>query len=288
MLTMSSIDGSRFLLTYAQASAITKQEVYDFMLTFGDPTKLVVALEHHQDGGEHFHVVVVYPHRVRGPMSIFDLKGVHPNIKPIHHGVANVQKATAYLYKEDPSPLEHVSFDASSPINYIKRKADFDAWNHDRIRARSIDLPPTFTISPTISVDLSVKRRHLFIVGPPDIGKTSWWNTYFRSVAVYTRGCAPYPFDSYNLEQVIVYDDVNLDEVTIRELAVVTDTTYNDHTRVPGMTRYRERYMCRLPRLVIVFSNTLPPRTLMNWTGFNARFHVHCLTSLVDFHSVCE
>lgn len=79
---------TNILLTYAQASPITLDELYDFLKNHdyhGRAVKaLLVAQEDHQNGGYHFHCYIKLSDRFETrSVRFFDFRGKHPNIEPV-------------------------------------------------------------------------------------------------------------------------------------------------------------------------------------------------------------
>lgn len=93
------------LLTYSQTK-LTKEEVQSKLQQVGNVEKMVIGLEHHQDGNLHIHAGVVYQKKLDSYNSrLFDLKGEHPNIQKIKQGLKNLRNSFNYCKKEDPNPL---------------------------------------------------------------------------------------------------------------------------------------------------------------------------------------
>lgn len=74
--------GKTAFLTYAQAERIEgKQTLFEFLQGCGQPTKIIVAQELHQDGGVHYHAVLYWPtKRDIRDVRYFDFMGHHPNL----------------------------------------------------------------------------------------------------------------------------------------------------------------------------------------------------------------
>lgn len=77
--------GKNVGLTYAQCD-LTMEELYEGLLVLptqaADFDKFVIGQEHHNDGGQHFHVYLHYPKAVHATTAAYwDVEGYHPNIK---------------------------------------------------------------------------------------------------------------------------------------------------------------------------------------------------------------
>lgn len=88
------------------------------------------------------------------------------------------------------------------------------------------------------------------------MGKTYWLSSTFAGKRIYVRnGYGKYPYDSYQSEEVIAFDDCSpkLDEL------LIMSNTYQIRTRVYGETRYHERFMePGSVRLLVVLHNQHP------------------------------
>lgn len=54
------IDGTRFLLTWPQSNGLDFRDIERILSEIGKIKYAVIAHEYHQDGGDHFHAVVLY------------------------------------------------------------------------------------------------------------------------------------------------------------------------------------------------------------------------------------
>lgn len=101
----AAFEGSSFLLTYPQLEG-DKSLLFDFLCQLADVRFVKVAQESHQDGGTHFHAVVLFSKRVRLATRAFDFEGKHPNVKNVGRKKSDWDNCIKYLDKEDPNPLE--------------------------------------------------------------------------------------------------------------------------------------------------------------------------------------
>lgn len=143
--------------------------------------------------------------------------------------------------------------------DYRKKKADHDAWCA-AIRNK-VRRPVTFPIAFPERLNLAPitnkgKQRHIWIIGPPGAGKTTWVETTFASASVYRRAAAAqFPFDNYLQEQIILYDDCwpKFEEI------VAVSNYYQSPTNILGHQRYTTRqWKEKQHRLMIVLSNDVP------------------------------
>lgn len=96
-----SIDlkSKNWFLTYPQSDILTKESILTFLETKGTVVGYVIGQEEHQDGHQHFHVLVSYeaPLRVRNA-RYFDIEGRHPNIVS---KINNLLKCWNYCRKDN-------------------------------------------------------------------------------------------------------------------------------------------------------------------------------------------
>lgn len=229
--------------------------------------------ERHADGECHLHVWITFIRKMdtHNP-RFFDLvvppTEAHPgatfhcNIRRGERkragGVSNHVRAYEYLCKYDGVvPVDIVGASNLYPTsrNFRKEHGDRTQWlNYLTIRAMPnprypITLPNGTEVPQPSAAD---KQRHLWIHGPPNSGKTKWLEENVYRFKNYKVAGTLYPYDNYDGEQIIVYDDII---PTAQHLMQVTNSS--DYPRpVPGQTRYSVRYVPGgLVTLVIVCMN---------------------------------
>jgi len=117
------VRGKGFFLTYSQ-SALARDTITGWFSRQMRVKRLIVGLEHHQDGNTHWHVTIEYDHKkdVRNE-RFFDIEGEHPNIKVWDRAVTYEQwlyNHWKYCKKEDPTPY----IVGEEPMSNRKRKRD--------------------------------------------------------------------------------------------------------------------------------------------------------------------
>jgi len=107
--TRARLNGKAFFLTYSQ-SKLSRDALTRFYARQSRVLRVIVGMEHHQDGNTHWHVLIEYEHvkDVRR-MTYFDIEGEHPNIKVWSRSGGStfdqwVSNHYEYCRKEDPTP----------------------------------------------------------------------------------------------------------------------------------------------------------------------------------------
>lgn len=117
--------------------------------------------------------------------------------------------------------------------------------------------------------DPAEKKRHWWIWGPPDVGKTHITQTAMAGMKVFSAGPQPkYRFEGYEHEDIVLFDDC---VPTLQEILDATNTWLIQRERVGGK-RYSSGYWkvghCRT---LVILANHAPK----DWpASFHARFNV--------------
>lgn len=269
------ISSKSFFITYPQCDGkgITKENLLEFFKGFGRVTEYVIGEELHEDGGTHFHCAIQYADKLTSKNErYFDFKGAHPNVQSAK-GWNNVK---AYCGKTG-NCIRKVEFDDTTPHNYKKRKQDHVMWTKDQeakvmeevkwpILLPQVDPIYDFPYDPTNMG----KCRHLWVVGRPDLGKTTWIQNTFAGKSVFLRRETKYPYEAYKGQKVIIYDDISPE---FKEIAQVS-TRWLLEQHVYGDTRYNEVYWPLNTDIVMIVVSNHHPSYGIDMAGFNARFVV--------------
>lgn len=238
-------------ITYPRCSILKPLALQLLQATkHGEFSRYCIAQEHHEDGGLHLHVFLLWPRKknIKDPLA-FDLSvdgaTYHPNIQPVR----NQKETLAYLTKEDKEPLTNCDpadfagdfwaalvhetdpqkawdmLATSEPKNLVLRFTSVNSFiEHKRSK---FEAPPayaprfladTFLVPPLVQEWYAQSAKKLdrcwflILVGPPNLGKTQM----IRSLGphVYIRG--HWSLDKITKRdktaQYIVLDDVLLNK----------------------------------------------------------------------------
>lgn len=228
--------------------------------------KWLVSTERHADGDYHIHAYFNFTQKVdsRNP-GVFDVqykdRNYHPNIKKI---TKNIHKVYAYIMKDGEYIHNIAAAIEAGPSGYIRRQADWQAWERDIQvrRLEPIDWPVKMPDGNDWDPTTLGKKRHLWLVGPPDSGKTWWLHLTFAGKQAFWRPPGTeYPYETFNKESVIICDDVM---PKFEEITNVTDgAPAGVYKQVFGKHRYKPVYWPSTntmgwSNIMIIVSNTAP------------------------------
>lgn len=197
-----------FFLTYSQ-SCLRKEEVTGWFFRQPRVRRCICAMEHHQDGNVHYHVLVEYEQGKDVTPKYFDIMREHPNVLIWPRGTQSYDDWLInhwnYCMKED----EDCFTIGSPPINKKRKRDDIAteackraretgvaeamkyleenaAWEHltkydaiyramMSIRNKGRVVTPARPLSTFKDLPLIVDDwRNLYINGPTGCGKTAW------------------------------------------------------------------------------------------------------------------
>lgn len=242
-----------FALTYAQCT-IDFDEMKTWLETFWAPHCLTIGQEHHADGGKHFHIYLGFVKKKNIKNSRYwDFKGFHPNwgaVKSIE-GWKKYCKKEGFRIYEKTNRLTPLDVELGSKKRMIEDQEYERQWLEGQDR-EEITYPITLFGHTINKPDPAYKRRHLWIVGPPDAGKTKELNDIFDKKKVFQRGPHNYPFEDYEDEDIILYDDYI---PRFDEIADVSNT-YKIRKRVYDNVRWNRKYWkYNSTRTMVVLTN---------------------------------
>jgi len=255
-----------FAITYPQCD-ISRGEFDKAWKSKYHPDEYVSARERHEDGGYHLHLFVAYRRRkdVRSARYFdmaFEGKTYHPNVKR----VSDKEGWLEYLAKEDDNGVAEF-LDRSTRFDPLQErvgdsKRKYLDWQwREQFRVAASRKEPKYPIVlacegksyEMLKPDPRIKKRSWWIVARPNAGKTRWVNRQFAGIRCYCPRVGKYPFEGYEDEDIIIYDD--REGVTFQEFASVLNT-WDIIQPVAGEIRYiTKNWKVGHTRSCIVLSN---------------------------------
>lgn len=264
-------------LTYSQCP-LGKEKIRKHISEKFNPNLVLVCDEKHEDGNLHSHAYVwmSYKPNFKDP-KVFDIERYHPEIQK----VKNKEAWIAYVCKKGDIDLKG-QFPATTWQNFNRNKADYDAWCK-HITYGNLKSPFPFE-DPNGNIvnkpEPNEKMCNYLIISEPDGGKTHWVNNTFEGKRIYSRTQdSTYPFDDYNDEEIILYDDV---VPKIAELLQVSNC-YKIRTPVYGNTRYAKKYWpLNVRRTMIILCNEQRIPSYWRDPAFISRFNIIHMTKKIE------
>jgi len=131
-------NAQRYFLTYSQVDIATASihALADYLIdrhTVSSSCEwLEIVHEKHQDGGDHYHAVVVFSARYVAPITVFDFNGFHPNIKSIASAGKQLNDKRKYIRKSlndiEPPLLDALFVTRGSVPEYTAVATTRDKW----------------------------------------------------------------------------------------------------------------------------------------------------------------
>lgn len=255
-------------LTWPQCN-MSKEDAYKYLNEKFKPYSLMISHELHEDGHDHLHGYMWMKHKTNFKDPHWaDLGKFHGNYKAAHDKTG----WQTYIMK-DGDYIMNNDFIGQHWHGFRSEKADFEAWmKHNK--AKTLRDPFPFTLPDGTEIkkpELSEKKCNWIIISEPGWGKTPWAQDTFEGKKVYSRTqeCT-YPFDDYNGEDIILYDDVT---PKINEILQATNV-YKIDTPVYGNTRYTKKYWpLKQRRVLIILCNKERKPCYMEDSAFLSRFN---------------
>lgn len=286
------IAAKNFAITYPNSGDLSIEMVRDFFKLKYNAIYVIVAKEFHKSGKPHIHAMVEFSKKKNfKDCNCFDItidSGIyHPNIQ----GCRNVSDWSTYIKKggdfiEDIKPYNPSDYD----LGRKKKMHDdfiFEANFYRRKKREAIKWPVDIKVQQYCysgnqeegrittwimnAPDVTDKKRNYWIVSPPNAGKTYFINKTFKNKRVYLPTKGDYPFEMYDDEELVIYDDI---VPSFAEIADVCNT-WDVDKHVFGKSRYVAKlWPLGLARNVIVMSNKRMHQVYKNTLpAMEARFH---------------
>lgn len=274
------MQAKQYALTYPQCPVVRAAFDAEFNKRFS-PHEYASARESHQDGNYHMHVFVAFKSKKNVQSArYFDVSiegsTYHPNIQKCRsrdHWLQYIAKGddhgVADLVQRGP-----VGFDPlSEPLGKRKSKYLDYKWSQE-YEQRSKLLPVNYPVR-LVTADRTYemlkpspipKKRSWWVVAEPNAGKTRWVNRVFSGQRIFCPRTGKYPFEGYDDEDIIIYDD--REGVTFAEFSSVLNT-WDIPMPIAGEIRYVTQYWKRgHTRSCIVLSNktieeSMPPEDVV-------------------------
>lgn len=207
----------------------------DFYNLFPDEIKhMVIGWEQFErkklDGSPywHAHAYLAFHHKKNIKNSRhFDLYDMHPHIKSTKQPKACIAYCSKNAHKGWPY-YNDMHVDYSTCAGFARRYGDHQKWTLALSTLSRVDFAFPFNVYGCIfNLSFSEKKRHFWIYGPPDCGKsTNVGADFFDSQSIgyfepgeQAPGGGSYgTFDTYGQQRLILYDDRKCDWETLQRL----------------------------------------------------------------------
>lgn len=243
-----------------------------------------ISLEHHRSGVIHFHVFACFDGKLNTTNCRFlDLdcacgRTHHPNFRRIG---SKQSLERAYCYVAKYGHVVSAGIDSAlwpTYRNYRNSRADHDDWLADRKTYAPFNWPITWpdgteSGQPSRS---SCLRSHVF-VGPPGIGKSTWFMDTFASCSMWIAGTeSKCRWDTYGGQEMLLFDDCS-EWPTKAEIQSVLHV-YSQPAPMP-YTRHRpKQWKPKQVRWCVFLCNQLNELPYCDEEWFTLRFEVHYVT----------
>lgn len=187
---MFEVNAKQFLLTYPK-STLSQERTYELLNEISSIKDYVIAKELHADGTPHVHAVIRFFKRFhKKGERIFDLEGFHPNIKTLKT-IGDFTRAAEYAKKDGDfisnlvekkskrQQLAEAVLEEGLTRQTILNHPELIFTNFNSVRAwlSLVETPPVRVISTR-------KKRHIWLYGPSNTGKTTWFRSWSNLFSV--------------------------------------------------------------------------------------------------------
>lgn len=230
---VSRLQGKRYLLTYPRCT-LTKEEVLEALQSSLSLKAYTVARELHQDGTPHVHACI---HLESSPnttnMRYFDIHAFHPNIASLKNK-SDWERASKYCQKDGDFLTSCSECKSKRTIlfeellqnpggltkEFILTHPEIMAYNYSSLKQwMSYVVPPL----PIPRNQLLPKRRHIWIFGPSNTGKSYWLNARLELSFEPQELPRNNDYTGFNLCTDLVYCDEYKAQLSIQELNRLCD-----------------------------------------------------------------
>lgn len=226
---MFKFNAKRIFLTYPQCN-LEKEELLESITKIKEPITYTIGQEKHKDGNLHLHAVFIWGDKIHTTSAtFFDVKGYHPHIKtiPTVQALANFvqycKKDGSFITNEvqvlgKRALLFKGLLDEGLTPDYVRRNPEVMQLNLNNLKQWLNFVRPN-----KVELKNLPKKRHIWISGPRNTGKTTFLRLYellFDSV-----GQIPYNDDygmiPYNCD--FIFADEYRGQLTVQSLNRLCD-----------------------------------------------------------------
>jgi len=273
--------GKSVFLTYSQIpeAAANKQLVLNHINSIKQLSKWCIGVERHQDKGWHIHFFGSWPTKFDTTnCRAFDWtvegKVLHPNIKTVGKKDAQMRVA-CYCLKDGDWVMEGFNW-FETWDGFVRKERDMKewlAWTKSK-QVKAVKWPINLEFKNGRKVVIQEPKEYnkkcsYIICGEPDMFKSTTVGKTLQGQKVLSVARSDYPFENYNNERVIVYNDV------IPALGDVVAASEYEYLDVPiAKCRYKNIYWEKeVRRVQIILCN---PDAIPVWVSnskVQARFN---------------
>lgn len=234
MLNDFRLSGSKFLLTWAQADALTIQMIKNHLQVVGPVKYAVICQEKHKDLSDHFHAVVIFERCIRRSYNPFKIDVFVANVKKIGKRHKDLKNAIRYVKKD--GEWEEIGTIPSHLEQMDKRDKMFFALSHDNTECINSG---QFSMSEILKLDVFRMcmmvdwpqyrcRRVYWLWGPTGSGKTrtaieaACQEVDLKNVWI-ASGCLRTFFNGYRGQKAVILDDLRPKSIDFEMLLRITD-----------------------------------------------------------------
>lgn len=262
----------KYLLTWSRAEGLVKSAVLDHLRGIGEITYAVVSEEEHEDGGKHFHAVVLFANALNTRTNVFSLQGYVCNIRVIQNTNADLMRAINYV-KEDGDFIEIGERPASVKRIERREKIEF-IKNHS---TRECIESGHFSLSEIRNIDfikshLMEKREDrprivYWLWGATGTGKTRRaWElaraAYNDEEIWFATGNLREFKNGYTGQRCVIFDDFRNGDIKFNELLALTD-------RYPCNVNIKGGWIHWKADVIIFTSPNIPEETFLVRDKYN-------------------
>lgn len=277
-------------ITWADARAIPDSGVIlAFMQAeYGPLDYYVIGEEKHKSGEPHYHAYFSFGRKLDlTDPRCFDINGKHPQIEKTPKGKASIMRWCEYCMKDMKfiSSGDLMADMLCTSNKFREKKNDHEAWREFRLSLIA-ECPFPFNLPDNTVVNAPGKhdkKCNWWLHAPSNAGKSTWLYETFDNKNAYfvpkeLKGKPYWPWDGYNGQPLLIWDD------HIPTLGCITGLSNwigNVSIEFPGGCRYRNKYLPRNTRLMLLICTYEAPDGWMNNPAFTNRFNVLDITQLL-------